>query len=157
MPELPLSLNVPQSTQKYIQKYLAVSETYLQVPLQSKKQTKAQSSKSSLWSEGYSGWLVVLSTGTRGASSSGQSKKISQKVPIFPNIWQDVIFTAVINSQSLEDTQVGYISQKYTLDNTFWKNTLWKNEQKKCKGAKVLLNWYVFSIFWFERPILRYL
>ena len=33
------------------------------------------------------------------------------------------IFTIKINSQSLEDTQVGYISQKFTLD----KNTLWKN------------------------------
>ena len=41
----------------------------------------------------------------------------------------------LINSQSLEDTQVGYISQEYTLDkytlekihekNKLWKNKLW--------------------------------
>ena len=30
-----------------------------------------------------------------------------------------------INSQSLEDTQVGYISRKYTLDNYNLENTLW--------------------------------
>ena len=30
-----------------------------------------------------------------------------------------------INSQSLEDTQIGYISQKYTLDNYTLKITLW--------------------------------
>ena len=38
-----------------------------------------------------------------------------------------------INSQSLEDTQVRYISQKYTLDKYTlekytWKNKLWKNK-----------------------------
>ena len=31
-----------------------------------------------------------------------------------------------INSQSLEDTQVGYISQNTLWKITLWKNTLWK-------------------------------
>ena len=34
------------------------------------------------------------------------------------------LVTNTINSQSLKDTQVGYISRKYTLDITIWKNTL---------------------------------
>ena len=37
-----------------------------------------------------------------------------------------------INSQSLEDTQVGYISQEYTLDNYTLKNTLWLQKDDCC-------------------------
>ena len=48
-----------------------------------------------------------------------------------------------INSQSLEDTQVGYILQEYTLDNYTLKNTLWLQKAfsskttvaQKCQGA----------------------
>ena len=45
-----------------------------------------------------------------------------------------------INSQSLEDTQVGYISEKYTLDNTLEKYTLAQKSLvmvQKCKSAKL--------------------
>ena len=34
----------------------------------------------------------------------------------------------LINSQSFKDAQVGYISQKYTLDKYNLKNKLWKNK-----------------------------
>ena len=57
-----------------------------------------------------------------------------------------------INSQSLEDTQVGYISQKYTLDNYTLKNTLWLQKAfsskttvaQKYQGA-MEINKYRFS------------
>ena len=40
-----------------------------------------------------------------------------------------------INSQSLEDTPVGYISQKYTLDKYTLKDTLWKNNTITDRGV----------------------
>ena len=59
----------------------------------------------------------------------------------------DQSFLIVINSQSLEDTQVEYISKIYTLEKYTLKNTLWKNEQKKCKSAEVQINGYCFFNF----------
>ena len=50
------------------------------------------------------------------------------------NSW--VIWSYPINSQTLEDTQFWYISQKYTLDKYTLKNTFLKNEQQKVQNCK---------------------
>ena len=47
-------------------------------------------------------------------------------------------FSSGINSQSLEGTQVGYISQKYTLDNYTLKNTLRFGDQLNGLGTSWL-------------------
>ena len=59
-----------------------------------------------------------------------------------------------INSQSLEDTQVGYILQKYTLDNYTLKNTLWLQKAfsskttvaQKCQGAMEIHKYHFAKI-----------
>ena len=73
-----------------------------------------------------------------------------------------------INSQRLEDTQVGYISQKYTLENYTLKNTIWLQKAfsskttvaQKCQGAmeiheyhfaKTHLRKYTFGKYTFEK------
>ena len=63
-------------------------------------------------------------------------------------------FSSGINSQSLEDTQVGYISQKYTLDNYTLKNTLWLQKAfsskttvaQKCKGTMEIHKYHFAKI-----------
>ena len=56
-----------------------------------------------------------------------------------------------INSQSSEDTQVGYISQKYTLEKIDFKKTLWN-------FLKMLKFWNLVKIekFWNLVKILKF-
>ena len=46
---------------------------------------------------------------------------VATKLTIVVVVEINPVLREEINSQSLEDTQVGYISQKYTLENTLWK------------------------------------
>ena len=65
-------------------------------------------------------------------------------------------FSSGINSQSLEDTQVGYISQKYTLDNYTLKNTLWLQKAfsskttvaQLCHGTMEIQKYHFAKIHW---------
>ena len=66
-----------------------------------------------------------MASPTRRFHASPQ-KSLQQQAGKIPNMasYQDMmqlkVFFNITNSQSLEDAQVGYISQKYTLDK--WKN-----------------------------------
>ena len=86
----------------------------------------------------------------------------------FTKIWFSFQIAFSINSQRLEDTQVEYISQKYTFGKYTLKNTLYATSWmgwgsvdwvgRVLPEAKFENKWTsFFKSFLFERPILRYL